>query len=406
MMPRKNFFANAALVLASTFVSVTLLLAAGEMTLRWRYGALPTEWRVPMKTYDERRGWALQPGHYSYFDTKAARRVDVSINELGLRNRPLSRESEPGVERIMLLGDSFVFGAPLDEDHTISARLQARAGESFEIVNVGVPGYGTGQEYRLVEELQARGYRLGRKLVLAFFTNDIQDNLGLDYSTMGRNHVQPAFDVDAAGNLQQTLSEPPRAPTGQGAGEWLGTLLFFQFLRYQLEVVLVSHPSMLRTVEAVGMAPALPRTPGIVAGWYGAQWEAHWAVTAAVLEYLVKALRAMPEAPELYIAFVPSPFQVHESFKLTVVAGASSDARYASFLSDPDRPQRVLQLLARRLDVHFIDLTPALRQAAAHSVVYFPREGHFNELGCDIAAQVIFEQAIKERGRGSRASHD
>ena len=406
MMPDRNFFANAALVLASTFLSVTLLLAAGEVTLRWRYGALPTEWRVPMKAYDERRGWVLQPGHYSYFDTKAARRVDVSINELGLRNRPLSRESEPGVERIMLLGDSFVFGAPLDEDHTISARLQARAGESFEVVNVGVPGYGTGQEYRLVEELQARGYRLGRKLVLAFFTNDIQDNLGLDYSTMGRNRVQPAFDVDAAGNLQQTLSEPPRAPTGQGAGEWLGSLLFFQFLRYQLEVVLVSHPSMLRTVEAVDMAPGLPRTPGIVAGWYGAQWGAHWAVTAGVLEYLVKALRAMPEAPELFIAYVPSPFQVHESFKLTIVAGASSDARYASFLSDPDRPQRVLQALARRLDVHFIDLTPALRQAAAHSVLYFPHEGHFNELGCDIAAQVIFEQAIKERGRGSRASHD
>ena len=34
MMPDKNFFANAALVLASTFLSVTLLLAAGEMILR------------------------------------------------------------------------------------------------------------------------------------------------------------------------------------------------------------------------------------------------------------------------------------------------------------------------------------------------------------------------------------
>src|SRR5256886_9454526 len=95
MMPDKNFFANAALVLASTFLSVTLLLAAGEMTLRWRYGALPTEWRVPLKIYDERRGWALQPGHHSYFDTKAARRVDVRIHELRLRNPPRSRAALP-----------------------------------------------------------------------------------------------------------------------------------------------------------------------------------------------------------------------------------------------------------------------------------------------------------------------
>src|SRR2546430_11457749 len=100
MMPDKNFFANAALVLASTFLSVTLLLAAGEMILRWRYGALPTEWRVPMKTYDERRGWALQPGHYSYFGTKAPRRVDVNINQLGLLYPPPSPESKLGVEAI------------------------------------------------------------------------------------------------------------------------------------------------------------------------------------------------------------------------------------------------------------------------------------------------------------------
>src|SRR5256885_15619234 len=123
MMPDKKFFANAALVLASTCLSVTLLLAAGEVTLRWRYGALPTEWRVPMKIYDERRGWALQPGQYSYFDTKAARRVDVSINELGLRKRPLLRGAQAGEERIMLLGGFFVFGAPHAEDHTISDRL-------------------------------------------------------------------------------------------------------------------------------------------------------------------------------------------------------------------------------------------------------------------------------------------
>lgn len=409
MTPGRNFFANAALVLASTVLTVTLLAGVGEMILRWQYGSLPTEGRVGMKSHDERRGWALRPGRYAYFDTKALRRVDVSINELGLRNGPLSREPQPGVERISVLGDSFVFGAPVGQDDTITARLQALAGGSFEVVNLGVPGYGTGQQYRLVEELHAKGYRLGRKLVLAFFTNDLQDNLGLEYSTLGRNRIQPAFHVDAAGNLQQTSSQPPSETgggTGSRLGSWLGRSLFVQFLRYQLEVLAVSHPGILRVLETAGMAPALPRTPGIVAGWYGPQWQAHWDVTARVLEHVVKALRAMPEAPELFVAFVPSPFQVHESFKLTIAAGAHSDARYASFLSDPDRPQRSLQALAQRLNVHFIDLTPALRRAAAHSIVYFPREGHFNELGCQIAALALFEQAIRKPGRGSPPRHD
>ena len=391
----KNFFANAALVVASVLVTAVLLLAAGEMILRWQYDSLPP-WRLnEMITYDERRGWALRPGRYSFFDDRVLRRVDVAINELGLRNGPLAREPESGVERIMVLGDSLVFGAPLNDGETITGRLQALAGSSFEVVNVGVPNYGTGQEYRQVEELQAKGYRLGRKLVLIFVPNDIQDNLGLEYDTLARNPRQPVFSIDAAGNLQQTpTSQPVRG--GVGRGGWLGRSLIVHFLRFHLDVLVVSYPGIISAFEAVGMAPALPRTPGIVAAWYGAEWETTWGVTEGVLEYAIRTLRAIPEAPELFIAYVPSPFQVQESFRRTIAAGAASDARYASFLSDPDRPQRVLQAVARRLDVPFIDVTPALGRAAARSVVFFPREGHLNEAGCAVVAQVIYEQAIKK----------
>jgi hypothetical protein len=80
----------------------------------------------------------------------------------------------------------------------------------------------------------------------------------------------------------------------------------------------------------------------------------------------------------------------------TIASGAREDARYAAMLADPDRPQRVLQALAQRLDVPFIDLTPAMREASKSAMVYFPREGHFNEMGCAIAAQAIFERVIQK----------
>src|SRR2546421_2829214 len=97
------------------------------------------------------RGWTLKPGHYSYFNFQALRRVDVVINELGLRNRPLSHEPRQGIERVTIVGDSFVFGPSVNEAETITAQLQTLAGNSFEVVNVSVPGYGTGQEYRSLE---------------------------------------------------------------------------------------------------------------------------------------------------------------------------------------------------------------------------------------------------------------
>jgi hypothetical protein len=270
----KRIFANTCLVFTSVALTALLLWAAGESLLRWRYGVLPT--RVDM-TYDERVGWKLRPGRYAYFDFRAVRRVNIAINQLGLRSPPLAREPRPGVARIALLGDSFIFGAPLDESATISARLQALAGSSYEILNVGVPGYGTGQEYLLLEELRGKGYHLGSKLVLAFFTNDLEDNLGLSYSTLARDPAKPVFSVDAAGDLRHSPAEPPRIR--RKSESWVDRSLFLQFFRYQIEALLASHPRVYSAVEAMGIVPSLPRTPGIISGWYGPQWEEMWKVT-------------------------------------------------------------------------------------------------------------------------------
>jgi hypothetical protein len=282
----------------------------------------------------------------------------------------------------------------VSDGETITGQLQAIAGDGFEVVNVAAPGYGTGQQYRLIEALGAQGYHLGRKVVLVFFTNDIQDNLGLNYASMTPNPRRPSFRVDASGNLQQSAVSPP-PPRRGGSPSLLERSLFIKFLRYQLEVVMVSHPGLLALLERLGISPSLPRTPGVVTAWHSPQWESRWAVTQDVFSYAVRSLRAAPNPPELFIAFVPSPFQVHESFRRTVAAGAATDARYASFLSDPDRPQRALQALAARLDVTFIDLTPALREAAQQALVYFPREGHFNEAGCAVAARVLYEHVVR-----------
>jgi hypothetical protein len=387
---------NAGLVLVSTILTLLAIWAAGELILRLQYGALPVHQPREMRAYDERLGWVLRPGRYEYFDVRAVRRVSVAINELGLRGAPIAPRPAGGVERVTVLGDSFIFGAAVGADATITARLQALAGSSHEIMSVGVPGYGTGQQYLLLEDLRAKGYDLGRKLVLAFFTNDLQDNLGIEDSSLRRFPQQPAFSVDAAGRLQHSAAEAPRPRTTRKRDSWLERSLFLQFFRYQMEVLLVSHPRLYGAVQALGIAPRLPRTPGIIAGWYDAQWEARWRASDALLEHVITQLRATQNPPEIFLAFLPSPFQVHEVFRRSIAAEAERDARYASFLAEPDRPQRVLQSLARRLDVAFIDLTPAMRREAQDSPVYFLREGHFNERGCAIAAQVLFERVIEK----------
>jgi hypothetical protein len=395
MRALRNGLVNAALVGSSVLLALALLFAAGEVLLRAKYGAVPPGPPGEWSEYDATRGWAMKPGRYSYFEVRAARRVDVAINELGLRQGPVKPEPAPGVERISIVGDSFIFGPPVDDRETIPAQLQAIAGERYEVVNISAPGYGTGQQFRLIEQLRAGGFKLGSKVVLSFFTNDVQDNLALDYATLEPNPRQPSFTIDAAGNLQQVSPRPPgprRPSSGPGL---LERSLFISFVRYQVEVLAVAHPRLVAALSAVGLAPSLPRTPGIVLGWHSPKWQEQWHASEQVIEYVVKQLRALPEAPEVYIAFVPSPFQVHDTFRRAVQDASDGDPMYASFLADTDRPQRVVQALAQRLQVPFIDITPAVRQAAARQLMYYPREGHFNEAGSRLAAQVLYEHVIQ-----------
>lgn len=82
----------------------------------------------------------------------------VSINSRGIRERPLPRRKEPGVTRVMVVGDSFIFGTGLRDEDTFPAQLERilnanSGGRRFEVINAGVPGYNLTQEIALAERL-------------------------------------------------------------------------------------------------------------------------------------------------------------------------------------------------------------------------------------------------------------
>jgi hypothetical protein len=384
-------------VAASLFTCTAALFAAGEFYLQMRSTAIasPGSWTA----YHAQRGWVLKPGRYSYLDSQSLKRVELSINDLGLRNAPLAREPGEGVERITVLGDSFVFGAPLGNDNTITGQLQHLLGNRFEVVNVSVPDYGTGQEFRLIEELQAKNYQLGRKLFLVFQADDIQDNLGLDTVTLEPAPWRPTFSIDSTGQVRQSV---PRLPDARRGSVFERSLLM-GFLTGQLEAAL-SRPALFGVAQTLGPVLGRPVTPALIAGWYGPQWEHMWLATEQLLERAVGEVRTMPAPPEIYIAFVPAPLQVREDLRRTAEAGAERDPRYATFLADPDRPQRVLGSLARRIDVRFVDLTPPLRLALSRSQNGLGRDGRFSAAGYGVAAKTIYQQAVADARATTRVA--
>lgn len=134
--PRRSpAWQRAGLALASTLVG----LVAVELALRVA-GAAPPE--VPHAADDDRN------------------RVPVHVNALGLRepwDSPPPRA--PGVTRVAMLGDSFVFGEAVRREDAMPAVLQgalgARApGRAFEVINLGVCDNDTAQEAARYRALQ------------------------------------------------------------------------------------------------------------------------------------------------------------------------------------------------------------------------------------------------------------
>lgn len=170
----------AALVLATLTALATVAVA--ELAVRWidRDGSdyALEMWRYArlLKRPSRRPGIA-----HEHVPGRSARLmgVDVRINALGLRERDIDHPRPPGVRRVLMLGDSLIFGWGVAAEATTSRRLEATLnqrdpGGRWQVINAGVGNYNTRTEVRY---LLAEGLRYDPEVVvLGYFVNDAEED--------------------------------------------------------------------------------------------------------------------------------------------------------------------------------------------------------------------------------------
>jgi hypothetical protein len=95
--------------------------------------------------------------------------VDVATNSIGHRDYEYPVARQPGVPRIMMLGDSFIegWGVPFNETVTkCLERLFQDSGRKVEVMNTGVGNYGSVQE---VEAFLTRDAKFNPDIVVLNF---------------------------------------------------------------------------------------------------------------------------------------------------------------------------------------------------------------------------------------------
>jgi len=159
-------------VILLPILSVLVVLVAIELFLRVvdlkQVRLQPTDRRHGYQ-YDPELGW-IGPANTAVI-LNASRPVTLRHNSLGLRDVELLPSA---ASTILFLGDSFVYGVDVEAEERFTERLRSDV-PGVRIVNAGISGYGTDQEYLL---LQRSWPRFQPKIVVLMFCvdNDRVDN--------------------------------------------------------------------------------------------------------------------------------------------------------------------------------------------------------------------------------------
>ncbi len=161
--------------------------------------------------YDAELGWAPTP--HSSSAVTMERTIHARHNSLGLRDIEFERGARPAM---LFLGDSMVWAADAEANERFTDLLRSRIA-NHTIVNAGVSGFGTDQEYlwlqRLWPDIEPA------VVVLMFSTaNDRSDNAtNVRY---GGNR-KPYFDTAADGTLVLRGQPVPRSRQLYIREDWL-----------------------------------------------------------------------------------------------------------------------------------------------------------------------------------------
>ena len=108
-----------------------------------------------------------RPGQYKF---------SYQINQYRYRGEPVPVSNGYGKKNIVVLGDSYTFGHGVDDGNEYPAVLSKALGSEYDVINLGVGGWGLTQQIR-------RYYEFGQLyapeiVILMFCSNDPRDNMG------------------------------------------------------------------------------------------------------------------------------------------------------------------------------------------------------------------------------------
>jgi len=307
--------------------------------------------------------------------------LDVRHSAQGFRGTDLVSEHRPdwATHRVLMVGDSVLYGLGSRDEDVFTELLKPDL-PGTEIINAGVPGYGTRQEVAVIDLL---GPVIKPDLIVVIFRwNDLEDNL---------RHDTPEFEFNNEGQVVRTdLMVPdgfdPLAMRKPLPLDMKGDEAFYKRLNL--------YRAGKNAVRAPRNRFLLPKHRRVLRGWARMLKNTALGVEHDRIDRPDDRARAW-EVTRKLLATAKAKSDQAGAELLVVSVPAYSLVNRRRYGERPDelnvRVEGDLTVVCEELGISYVDLLPAMRLAdqQSHEPLYFYDEKHLTAGGNVVVARLL-----------------
>ncbi len=380
--------------------------------VRWKALVSKSPIRYVLYQTDRDIGWVHIPGAYTNWQGPEFD-VAVQINSHGLRDHEHAYEKPPDTFRILLLGDSFSEAIQVPLEQTYLTRLETcltqQIDQPVEIINTGTASYGPGDELLFFIHEGVK-YDPDLVLVAIFAGNDIRNMTRAVDDDMIQAFGGYKFHLNQ-GNLEKQWLEWAEPDYEVSPIE--------RFLRHYINLYYIFNAPDSRvrrefnkTVERWWPESPSAKPAAKISNLPDYAYDNNLIIFASgfpdnpIVPQSTKelwdlfkathlALQAEVEAHNFPIAtvIIPRDAQTHEMVYHELAS--KYQKRYDDPLNETEwdvtAPNKAIARFLTEHNIPNFDLLPGFRAyAETHpDLLYFPKDGHFNEKGHQLAARLM-----------------
>lgn len=360
----KRLLQNIALLL---FVIVIFLVFC-EITLRILKISASYDYPKGMYQKDSLLGYRMTSNFVGEI-IKPEFKTDIYTNSQGLRDVEYGEKTE-NEYRILALGDSFTwggYGTELEETYLklLEKKLNQENGMTFRVINAGVPGYNTQQEFLYLKE---RGIVYKPDMILlSFVLNDFMENSINLEDIIIKDGVKVA-DEAKTGVLLEVRS--------------FLLINFWSYRSFERGITNLLGKLVQKLVNKD--IKDTKRLVGLFLKDTSSDSNSEVKLTFEILDDMNDFLK--DEDIPFVIVIIPLKYQVDDSLKQKFIEINNLNLDDLDF----EKPQTMIKNWARKNDVIIIDLLPGLKSENKNNDFYWNLNPHFNKEGNEKVADIIF----------------